>query len=124
MTGIGFFGQTREHVDHAPILRLERELLAQASRFPGLLAYHNVRFADGRWGNLVLFASAEGPAHVRSDPTHARALERTPAHYRSVRLHRLRLDGVAPGDPPPVLDSTLLIDFGEVPAWRAVRRCH
>jgi hypothetical protein len=121
LTGIGFFGQAREHVDHAPILRLERELLAQASRFPGLLAYHNVRFADGRWGNLVLFANAEGPSHVRADPTHLQALERTPSHYRSVRLHRLRLDGVALDDTPPALDSTLLIDFADASTWRAVR---
>src|SRR5689334_22113876 len=49
--GVGFFGEAREHVDHRPIHRLERELLSRAASFPGLLAYNNVRFANGQWGN-------------------------------------------------------------------------
>ena len=66
--GVGFFGQAREHVDHGPILDLEHDLVARASRFPGLLAYYNVRFADGQWGNLVLFAARDDAERVRSDP--------------------------------------------------------
>ena len=120
--GVGFFGQVREDVDHGPILDLERELLARASLFPGLLAYYNVRFATGQWGNLVLFTAPEESVHVRSDPTHLDALGRAADHYRSVRLHRLRFSDGAVGDGPPALESTLLIDFSETPAWRAVRQ--
>jgi hypothetical protein len=119
--GIGFFGQAREQVDHTPILEFEHELLARANAFPGLLAYYNVRFADRQWGNLVLFASEDDPANVRSDPTHQDALARAAHHYRSVRLHRIRLPGGALDAAPPRLESTLLIDFGETPPWRAVR---
>jgi hypothetical protein len=119
--GVGFFGQTREHVDHSPILDLEQDLLARASVLPGLLAYYNVRFVTGNWGNLVLFAGEHDPVRVRSDPTHLEALARTADHYRSVRLHRLRFPDGAVGGAPPTLESTLLIDFSETPPWRAVR---
>jgi hypothetical protein len=119
---VGFFGQAREHVDHAPILDLEQKLLARAHGFPGLLAYYNVRLATGQWGNLVVFARQDDPGRVRSDPTHVAALARTADHYRSVRLHRLRLPEGAVGEALPVLESTLLIDFSETPPWRAIRR--
>jgi hypothetical protein len=119
--GVGFFGQVREHVDHGPILELEQELLSRASGFPGLLAYHNVQFATGQWGNLVLFTAQAESDHVRSDPTHLEALGRTADHYCSVRLHRLSFPDGAVGEAPPALESTLLIDFTETPAWRTVR---
>jgi hypothetical protein len=120
--GVGFFGQAREDVDHAPILDLEQELVARAGRFPGMLAYYNVRFATGQWGNLVLFTTQEDAGRVRSDPTHLDALDRVADHYRSVRLHRLTFSAGVLGDAAPALESTLLIDFSETPAWRAVRR--
>jgi hypothetical protein len=118
--GVGFFGQARD-VDHTPILNLERDLLARAPQFPGLLAYYNVRFATGQWGNLVLFAREDDPVRVRTDPTHLEALARTADHYGSVRLHRLRFPDGAVGRAAPALESTLLIDFTETPPWRAVR---
>ena len=120
--GVGFFGQAREDVDHRPILDLEQELLARAPLFPGLLAYYNVRFGTGQWGNLVLFRREDDPLRVRSDPTHLEALARTADHYRSVRLHRLLFGDGAVGTAPAALESTLLIDFSETPPWRAVRR--
>ena len=119
--GVGFFGAARDHVDHGPILALEQDLLAQASSFPGLLAYYNVRFVTGHWGNLVLFAKQDDPVRVRSDPRHLEALALTADHYRSVRLHRLRFPEGALSRTPPTLESTLLIDFSDTPPWRAVR---
>jgi len=120
--GVGFFGQARERVDHRPILDLEQNLVARASSLPGLLAYYNVRFATGQWGNLVLFAGEDDPARVRSDAAHLDALTRAGDHYRSVRLHRLRFPDGAVSETPPAHESTLLIDFSETPAWRAIRR--
>lgn len=119
--GVGFFGQAREDVDHAPILDLEQDLVARAARLPGMLAYYNVHFAGGQWGNLVLFGTPDDAGRVRSHPTHVDALERVSDHYRSVRLHRLTFADGAVGEVAAVLESTLLIDFSEVPAWRAVR---
>jgi hypothetical protein len=120
--GVGFFGQAREHVDHSPILRFEQDLLARAALLPGLLAYYNVGFAAGQWGNLVLFASEHDPARLRADPKHLEAVAQSAEHYRSVRLHRLRFPDGAVGAAGPALESTLLIDFSETPPWRAVRR--
>lgn len=119
--GVGFFGRARDHVDHSPIRDLEQDLLARAPLFPGLLAYYNVRFVTGQWGNLVVFAREDDPVRVRSDPTHLDALARAADHYRSVRLHRLRFPDGAVGGERAALESTLLIDFSDTPPWRAVR---
>lgn len=118
--GVGFFGQAREDVDHGPILRIEHELLDRAHLLPGLLAYYNVRFAAGQWGNLVIFGSEEDPGRMRSDATHVEALARTADHYHSVRLHRLRFpEGALRG--AAAHETTLLIDFTQTPPWRAIR---
>ena len=120
-TAIGFFGQAREDVDHAPIVALEHELLAQADKIDGLLAYHNVRFADGQWGNLVVFASADDPSGIRADARHVEAVARTHLHYRSLRLHVGTLETGALGEREPYLTRTLYLDFADDPPWRAVR---
>jgi hypothetical protein len=120
-TAIGFFGQAREDVDHGPIVALEHELLARAETIDGLLAYHNVRFADGQWGNLVVFAAAGDPAGVRADTRHVEAVSRTPRHYHSLRLHVGTLDTGALGEQEPRIARTLYLDFAGDPPWRAVR---
>jgi hypothetical protein len=118
---VGFFGQARDDVDHAPLVALEHEVVARAAAQPGLLAYHNVRFASGQWGNLVVLAARAAADHVRGDERHQEAIRRTAAHYHSLRLHRLTLPDGALGDAAPVLEETLLVDLGCDPPWRAVR---
>jgi hypothetical protein len=118
--GVAFFSQTRD-VDHGPILKLEYALLDRAGTMDGFVSYHNVRFADARWGNLVTFDAGSGPAAVRDHPLHREALGLTAAHYRTVRLHRLRLVDGAAGAAAPELRETLLFDFDDSPPWRAVR---
>jgi hypothetical protein len=118
---VGFFGQARQDVDHAPIIAIEQELLGRAAAFEGLLAYHNVRFADGAWGNLVLFADGLAPGHLRDDERHLVAVGRTPLHYRSLRLHRALLATGALGGDDLELRRTAYYDFDEDPPWRAVR---
>lgn len=123
VVAVGFFGQSRAEVDHGPILRMEQDLLERAAEFPGLVAYHDVRFAESaQWGNLVVFAADDDMSHVRGDPLHVDAMARAHVHYRSVRLHRLRLPDGALGDAPAELVSTLLLDFAETPPWRAIRQ--
>jgi hypothetical protein len=123
VVAVGFFGDARHDVDHGPILRMEHELTDRAAEFPGLLAYHDVLFAESaQFGNLVVFAANDDMSHVRGDPLHVEAMERAHVHYRSVRLHRLRLPDGALGDAPAELVSTLLLDFGETPPWRAIRQ--
>jgi hypothetical protein len=117
---VGFFSQARD-VDHGPILQLEYALLDRVGALRGFVSYHNVRFADGRWGNLVTFDDDSAPSEVRDDPIHREALALTAKHYRTVRLHRLRLADGAAGTVDPELRETLLLDFDETPPWRAVR---
>ncbi|HEY3613008.1 MAG TPA: hypothetical protein VGK92_04850 [Gaiellales bacterium] len=118
---VGFFGQARDDVDHAAIIALEHDIVGRAAAFPGLLAYHNAQLESGRWGNLVVFRAAFGTAQVTVDPVHAEAVARTPVHYRSLRLHRGVLADGCLGEAPPLLHETLYLDFGEQPAWRALR---
>jgi hypothetical protein len=119
LAAVGFFGQARTDVDHAPILERERDIVARAARFDGLLTYYNLRLADGSYGNLVLFASPLAKGHVTADVVHCEAVELTPRHYRSLRLHHAELaDGVL-GELELV--RTRYLDFSCEPAWSAVR---
>ena len=121
VTAVGFFGQARLGVDHGPILEREHEIIARAARFDGLLTYYNLRLADGRYGNLVLFDWPGSKGHVAGDPVHSEAVALTPLHYRSLRLHHARLaDGVL-GPSELELERTRYLDFSGDAPWSAVR---
>lgn len=121
VAAVGFFGQARQHVDHRPILDREHAIVARAAAFEGLLTYYNLRLADGRYGNLVLFSSAPAKAHVTADLVHGEAVSRTPQHYHSLRLHHAELrDGVLGAGELELL-RTRYLDFACEPAWSAVR---
>ncbi len=111
MATVGFFGQARLDVDHAPIIELEQALIADMAETHGIVAYHNVFWPGTGWGNLVVFRDHEARAGWGHDPRHADAVRRSPAHYHSIRLHvgtllrrahRRRLDRAHP-DPLPRL---------------------
>jgi len=118
---VGFFGQTRPGVDHAPILAIEEDIVARADEVPGLLAYHNTRLASGRWGNLVVFATPAATSALAHDSRHLSAVARAPQHYASLRLHRGALADGCLGAAAIAIGETLYFDFAETPAWRAVR---
>lgn len=118
---IGFFGQARDGVDHSIIVSLEHAILARAKEIPGLLSYHNVQVAEGQWGNLVLFRAGTDTALLGDDPLHGDAIGRAPAHYHSLRLHRGTLREGPLGAREIELATTLYLDFGVTPPWRAVR---
>lgn len=118
---VGFFGQSRERVDHSPILEIEQEIVARAATFPGLLAYHNARLGEGHWGNMVLFASRAAVASLAPDPMHIKAVASAPSHYESLRLHRGSLADGLLGTAEVLLDETLYLDFSTRPAWRGLR---
>ena len=118
---VGFFGQARDDVDHAPILALEGAIVVRAASFRGLLAYHNARLRNGQWGNLVVFASRAAAGALGGDTEHGRAVAATPHHYASLRLHRGTLADGCLGSAPATIAETLYLDFSQVPAWRALR---
>lgn len=123
--GVGFFGQALD-VDHEPINRVEAEMMERLERYPGLLAYYNVEFPQGdgtsQWGNLVVFADRASREHLNLEGLHRTAVDRSPLHYDSLRLHRIVLPDGALGAAPPVLDESLLFDFRSEPTWIALRR--
>jgi hypothetical protein len=118
---VGFFGQSRDDVDHSPIVAMERNIVARAGEFPGLLAYHNARLGESHWGNMVLFASRASVAGLAPDPMHIRAVASAPNHYESLRLHRGSLADGLLGDADVRLEETLYLDFSAHPAWRGLR---
>jgi len=123
--GVGFFGQALD-VDHEPINAVEAEMLEHLERYPGLLAYYNVEFPQGdgtsQWGNLVVFADRASREHLGAEGLHRTAVDRSPLHYDSLRLHRIVLPDGALGRAAPVLDESLLFDFRSDPTWIALRR--
>jgi hypothetical protein len=119
--GVGFFGQALD-VDHEPINVVEAEMMRSLERYPGLLAYYNVHYPWDQWGNLVVFADREAIDRLNGESLHRTAVDRSPLHYDSLRLHRVELPDGGLGPTPPVLVETLLFDFREQPTWVAVRR--
>lgn len=123
--GVGFFGQALA-VDHEPINVVEAEMMERVERYPGLLAYYNVEWPqpDGtsQWGNLVVFADRTAIDRLNHEALHRTAVDRSPLHYDSLRLHRIVLPDGGLGPTPPQLDESLLFDFRADPTWIALRR--
>jgi hypothetical protein len=122
LVAVGFFGQARMDVDHAPIVGLEAALIADIGRESGPVVYQNLFWPGVGWGNLVLFDGWQSKDQWgREDPRHVEAIRRSPAHYHSIRLH----NGVVPGGLPGVdgvrLVRTRYLDYSGERPWRAVR---
>lgn len=122
--GVGFFGQALD-VDHEPIIVVEHEMMERLERYPGLLAYYNVEWPQGdgtsQWGNLVVFRDRAAIDHLNHEDLHRTAVDRSPLHYESLRLHRLVLPDGGVGATPPQLNESLLFDFRADPTWVALR---
>jgi hypothetical protein len=123
LIAVSFFGQLRPQVDHEPIDALEEDIREQLPKVRGLLAYYNLLQPDRGYGNLVLFRSEQAKARWRNNKEHGAAVNLTPRHYYSVRLH----NGVIRGG----LDSgayelvrTKYYDYRNGSMWRAIRESY
>jgi len=121
LTTVGFFGQARATVDHTAIDELEAAIVDTLDTIPGVLCYYDLELAPGAYGNLILCSAPDAPAHVRHHPRHVRAVELTPAHYHSVRLHSGGVPGPFTGEARLVIERTRYYDFDTDPPWLAVR---
>lgn len=122
LAAVGFFGQARMDVDHAPIVDLESALLEDMVGDGSPLVYHNVYWPGVGWGNVVLFADGiTKDTWGRGDARHAAAIALAPLHYHSIRLHNGVVPGGLPGTEGIRLLRTKYLDFSEDPPWRAVR---
>jgi hypothetical protein len=124
MTAVGFFGRARSDIDHLPIHELEAGIVDTLETISGVLCYYDVALAEGGYGNLILCAAPDAPKRVDSHPLHRRAVELTPRHYHSVRLHTGFVPGRFLGDDSLVLERTRYYDFDSNPPWLAVRNLH
>jgi hypothetical protein len=122
-TVVGFFGTPRDEVDHSILFELEDELVASMSDYAGagLLSYYDVELVKGSYGNVILFSTPDVPREWHDNPVHLRAIEISPGHYRSIRLHRGSLAGRLLDGGELTLERTRYLDFEPEVPWRAVR---
>jgi hypothetical protein len=121
LTAVGFFGRTRDEVDQSPIHELEAGIVDTLETIPGVLCYYDLALAEGGYGNLILCVTPDAPTQVHTHPLHRRAVELTPRHYHSVRLHTGAVPGRFTGGTELVLERTRYWDFDSDPPWLAVR---
>jgi hypothetical protein len=123
VTAVGFFGQARASRDSAVLFALEREVVESFPLYAtrGLLSYYDVELDDSRFGNLILFATPDVPAEWYENAAHERAVEISPQHYHSVRLHKGSIPGPLLGEGGLTLERTKYFDFDTDPPWRAIR---
>jgi hypothetical protein len=121
LTVVGFFGRPRADCDVPLLFELEEELVATMARATELLSYYDVELVKGAYGNLILFASPEGPHKWRENAVHRRAVQISPASYHEIRLHQGTLPGRFLDDGTLRIRRTRYLDYnGETP-WYAVR---
>jgi hypothetical protein len=121
LTTVGFFGQARADVDHAPIHRLEEAIVDTLEEVPGVLSYFDLELPDGRYGNLILCSTPDVPVRWHAHELHRGAVELAPRHYHSARLHRGIVRSPLLGDAELIVLRTHYHDFDSTPSWLAVR---
>lgn len=122
-TVVGFFGRPRSDADEPLLFELEEELVAGMGAYAadGLLSYYDVELVKGAYGNLILFATPEGPLRWRENPIHSRAVDISPGNYHEIRLHQGTLAGrLLDGGALHVM-RTRYLDYSGPEVWRAVR---
>jgi hypothetical protein len=122
-TVVGFFGRPRPDADEPLLFELEEELVAGMGAYAadGLLSYYDVELVKGAYGNLILFASPEGPLRWRENPVHSRAVDVSPANYHEIRLHQGTLEGRLLDEGALHVTRTRYLDYSGPDVWRAVR---
>ena len=122
-TVVGFFGRPRSDADVSILFDLEEELVAGMGAYAagGLLSYYDLEFVKGAYGNLILFATPDGPGAWRENPVHHRAVAISPDNYHEIRLHLGTLSGglLEPGNLS--LSRTKYLDYNGPEPWRAIR---
>lgn len=120
---VGFFGRPRADADTALLFELEEELVAGMGAYAagGLLSYYDVELVKGAYGNLILFATPDGPSRWRENPVHHRAVEISPRNYHEIRLHQGTLSGRLLDAGSLRVLRTRYLDYSEPEVWRAVR---
>ena len=119
---VGFFGERRQHVEVGPLETANAQVVAQFKDYPGILSYSSVELPDGYWANMVLHNDLVDREYWRRSTLHAEAARSlSPLHYKTVRIHNLRLIDRVMNHPDFALKRTKYWDYSEEPEWTAVR---
>lgn len=119
---VGFFGERRDDLDPGPLEQANSEIVAEFSKYPGILSYSSVEIAGGRWANLVLHDDPVDRQYWRGSERHAQAVEMlSPVYYRNVRIHNAELTDGLTDSPRLVVEKTKYFDFEDGSEWRAER---
>jgi len=119
---VGFFGERVTGMDSAPLEEANTEIVAEFTKYPGILSYSSVELPGGKWANLVLHDSPVDRDHWRGSQLHAEAVRvLSPVYYRNVRIHNAELTDALTDTPNFVLERTKYYDFEGGTEWRAQR---
>ena len=119
---VGFFGERVRDIDPAPLEEANTEIVAEFTKYPGILSYSSVELPGGKWANLVLHDDPADREHWRRSELHAEAVRvLSPVHYRNVRIHNAELTDALTDSPNFILERTKYYDFEGGVEWRAQR---
>lgn len=119
---VGFFGERRTELDPQPLEEANTAVVAEFTKYPGILSYSSMELPGERWANLVLHDDPIDREYWRKSETHAQAVKRlSPIHYRNVRIHNARLTDALTESPSLAVERTKYYDFEGESEWRAVR---
>lgn len=119
---VGFFGERRTDLDPGPLEEANTAMVAEFTRYPGILSYSSVELPGGHWANLVLHDDPIDREYWRRSKLHVKAAALlSPIYYRNVRIHNAELSDGLTDMPRIVLERTKYYDFEGDVEWRAQR---
>ena len=123
VTAVGFFAEAREGRDEKVLFELEQAVVESFPQYArqGLLSYYDMQLEGSAYANLILFSTPDVPSEWYENAAHERAVESSPQHYRSVRLHKGSIPGRLLADEQVTIERTKYFDFDCDPPWRAIR---
>jgi len=119
---VGFFGDRRSDANQNPIDASEFDLIAEFTRFPGILSYSSVELVDGYWANLVVHNASDDREDWRASNVHKKAVDDVaPLAYHSVRIHNGCVVAGVTSSNTVVVESTKYWNYDTTPTWHACR---
>ena len=119
---VGFFGERRTELDSTPLEKANDAIIAEFTKYPGILSYSSMELPGGHWANLVLHDDPIDTQFWRKSELHARAARLlSPVHYLNVRIHNAQLTAGLFQQPVIVVKRTKYYDFSGDGEWRAER---
>lgn len=119
---VGFFGERHTDLDPTPLEEANTAIVAEFTKYPGILSYSSIELPGGHWANLVLHDDPIDREYWRRSELHSQAVSLlSPVHYRNVRIHNGRMTDGLTESPDLVIERTKYYDYEGDVEWRAQR---